>query len=176
MPLYDLDGHRPVLPKDGSAWIAPGAQLIGQITMGANTSVWFNAVLRGDNEPMTIGAGTNVQDGCVFHTDPGFPLDLGTDVTVGHMALLHGCSVGDGSLIGMGAVVLNGARIGRNCLIGANALITEGKEIPDGSMVVGQPGRVIRTLDDAGIAGLKRTAEVYKARSKQFSKGLSEVV
>jgi carbonic anhydrase/acetyltransferase-like protein (isoleucine patch superfamily) len=175
MPLYNLDGHAPSLPADGSAWIAPGAQLIGQIILAEQVSVWFNAVLRGDNEPITIGAGTNVQDGCVFHTDPGFPLTLGENVTVGHMALLHGCSVGDGTLVGMGAVVLNGAKIGKNCLIGANALITEGKEIPDGAMVVGQPGRVIRELDEAGMAGLKRTAEVYQMRGAQYAKGLSEV-
>ncbi|MGD1926130.1 MAG: gamma carbonic anhydrase family protein [Paracoccaceae bacterium] len=143
MPLYRLGDHAPTVPKEGTYWIAPGAQVIGRVTLAEQVSIWFNAVLRGDNEPITIGKGSNVQDGAVFHTDPGFPLAIGADVTVGHMALLHGCTVGDGTLVGMGAMVMNGAKVGRNCLIGANALVTEGKEIPDGSMVLGQPGKIV---------------------------------
>lgn len=175
MPIYALDNKRPSLPAEGTYWIAPGAQVIGQVEMAEQTSIWFNAVLRGDGEPIRIGRGSNVQDGCVFHTDPGFPLDIGENVTVGHKALLHGCTVGDGTLIGMGAVVLNGARIGRNCLIGANALITEGKEIPDGSMVVGQPGKVVRTLDEDAMAGVLAAAARYRARKEEYRAGMREI-
>ncbi len=127
-------------------WIAPTAVVIGKVKLERNASVWWNAVLRGDNELITIGAGSNVQDGCVMHTDPGYPLVIGKDVTVGHLAMLHGCTIGDNSLVGIGAVILNGAKIGRNCLIGAKALIAEGKEIPDNSMVLGAPGRVVRQV------------------------------
>lgn len=175
MPIYALNGQKPALPEDGSAYIAPGAQVIGRVILAAGASIWFNAVLRADNEPIRIGVGSNIQDGCVAHVDPGFPLDVGDNVTVGHMALLHGCTIGDGSLIGMGAVVLNGARIGRDCLIGANALITEGKEIPDRSLVMGQPGKVIRTLDDAGVAAMHKAAESYQRRGPDFATGLQEV-
>lgn len=175
MPLYRLGDHAPTVPKEGTYWIAPGAQVIGRVTLAEQVSIWFNAVLRGDNEPITIGKGSNVQDGAVFHTDPGFPLAIGADVTVGHMALLHGCTVGDGTLVGMGAMVMNGAKVGRNCLIGANALVTEGKEIPDGSMVLGQPGKIVKTLDDAAIAGLGRATESYKIRQVQFRDSLSEI-
>ncbi len=172
MPLYELDGVAPSLPKDGTAWIAPGAHVIGNVTLSPGVSIWFNAVLRGDNEPMTIGRDTNVQDGCVFHTDPGFPLTIGADVTVGHGAILHGCTVGDGSLIGMGAVVMNGARIGASCLLAANALVTEGKEIPDRSMVVGQPAKVVRTLDDATVSLIREASVRYRARQQQYRKGM----
>ncbi|MEO0820158.1 MAG: gamma carbonic anhydrase family protein [Pseudomonadota bacterium] len=172
MSLYALDELSPVLPPDGSHYIAPSAQVIGNIHIGRAVSIWFGAVLRGDNEPITLGAGSNVQDGCVFHTDPGFPLTLGENVTVGHGAILHGCSVGEGSLIGMGATVLNGARIGKGCLIGANALVTEGKEIPDGAMVLGQPGKVVKTLDPATQAALAETAAGYRARLERYRTGL----
>lgn len=172
MTLYALDDLIPSLPEDDSAWIAPGAQVIGDVRIASGVSIWFNAVLRGDNEPIVLGADTNVQDGVVCHTDPGFPLTVGDGVTVGHKAILHGCTVGHGSLIGMGAVVLNGAKIGAQCLIGANALITEGKEIPDGSMVVGQPGRVIRTNDEATIEDLRRVARTYRSRLDQYRAGL----
>ena len=175
MTLYALDGAAPTLPASGNCYIAPGARVIGKVTLAEETGIWFNAVLRGDNEPIVIGPGTNVQDGCVFHTDPGFPLTIGADVTVGHSAILHGCSIGDGTLIGMGAVVLNGARIGKGCLIGANALITEGKEIPDYSMAVGQPAKVIRPIDEALAAQLRRAADVYKRRQQQYRKGLEKV-
>ena len=175
MPAYELDGIVPSVPESGNFYIAPGAQVIGRVVMAENTGIWFNSVLRADNEPITIGAGSNVQDGCVFHVDPGFPLTLGTDVTVGHMALLHGCTIDDGTLVGMGAVVLNGAKIGKDCLIGANALITEGKEIPDRSLVMGQPGKVVRTLDDAGIAGLRRAAQNYRDRAVLYRQSLHQV-
>jgi len=164
MPLFALGALEPHLPEDASVWIAPGAQVIADVRLSSGVSIWFNAVLRGDNEPIHIGRDSNVQDGAIFHTDPGYPLVIGSGVTVGHNAILHGCSVDDGSLIGMGAVILNGAKIGRNCLIGANALVTEGKEIPDGSMVVGQPGRIVKTLDEAAARDLRRAAEAYRAR------------
>ena len=175
MTLYALDGAAPKLPANGNCYIAPGARVIGKVTLAEETGIWFNAVLRGDNEPIVIGPGTNVQDGCVFHTDPGFPMTIGADVTVGHSAILHGCTIGDGTLIGMGAVVLNGARIGKGCLIGANALITEGKEIPDYSMAVGQPAKVIRPIDEALAAELRRAADVYKRRQQQYREGLEKV-
>ena len=175
MPIYELNGIAPRLPADGSAYIAPGAQVIGQVVMDPDSSIWFNAVLRADNEPIHLGQGSNIQDGVVCHVDPGFPLTIGADVTIGHMALLHGCTIGDGSLVGMGAVILNGAKIGRDCLIGANALITEGKEIPDRSLVMGQPGKVVRTLDDAGVASMKMAAASYRARKGDFAATLREV-
>lgn len=166
--VYALGDRAPRLPEEGRFWIAPGARVIGNVTLAEDVGIWFDAVLRGDSDAIEIGAGSNVQDGCVFHVDPGFPIRVGRGVTVGHKALLHGCSVGDGTLIGMGAVVLNGARIGRECLIGANALITEGKEIPDRSMVVGQPGKVVREIDDATAAELAGAAERYRARYRQY--------
>ena len=175
MPVYALGELEPTLPEDGDYYIAPGAQVIGQTFLESETSIWFNAILRADNEPIRIRRGANLQDGCVCHVDPGFPLDVGEDVTVGHMALLHGCTVGDRTLIGMGAVVLNGAKIGSDCIIGANALITEGKEFPDRSLVMGQPGKVVRELDDAGLAMLRRAAETYQARMRRYRVELREV-
>lgn len=175
MTLYALDGIAPTLPENGEAYVAPGARVIGRVTLAEEASVWFNAVLRGDNEPIVVGAGSNVQDGCICHTDPGFPLTIGAGVTVGHNAILHGCSIGDGTLIGMGAVVLNGAKIGKGCLIGANALVTEGKEIPDNSMVVGQPGKVIRQVDERMAAELRRASGAYRERQRQYREGLSEI-
>jgi len=172
MSLYAFEGVAPTLPDDESAWIAPGARVVGAVILGPEVSVWFNAVLRGDNEAITLGHGSNVQDGCVFHTDPGFPLTLGKGVTVGHGAVLHGCTVGDNSLIGMGAMVLNGARIGRNCLIGARALVTEGKEIPDNSLVMGSPGKVIRQIDADGRADLEKAAGVYRDKIARYRTGL----
>jgi carbonic anhydrase/acetyltransferase-like protein (isoleucine patch superfamily) len=173
MQILTLDGVTPETPADGDFWVAPGARLIGRVRLLAGASVWFNAVLRGDNEWIEVGRGSNVQDGCVLHTDPGLPLTIGADVTVGHNAILHGCTVGDGCLIGMGAVVLNGARIGRGCLIGANALVTEGKEIPDGSLVVGQPAKVARALDEAAVAGLLGSAERYRWNARRYRAGLT---
>ncbi len=176
MTLYALDGVAPALPASGNYYIAPGARVIGNVTLAEEAGIWFNAVLRGDNEPIVIGPGSNVQDGCVLHTDPGFPLTLGAGVTVGHSAILHGCTIGDGTLIGMGAVVLNGAKIGKGCLIGANALVTEGREIPDHSLAVGQPARVIRPVDAAMAAELRRAAEIYQKRQRQYRAGLVEMI
>ncbi len=170
--IYALDGIAPDLPADGDFWIAPDANVIGRVTLGGGTSVWFGATLRGDNEEVRIGAGTNIQEACVLHTDMGYPLDVGADCTIGHKAILHGCTVGDGSLIGMGAVVLNGARIGRGCLVGAGALVTEGREIPDNSLVVGAPGRVVRSLDAAALAGLQASAALYRDKMRRFRGGL----
>jgi carbonic anhydrase/acetyltransferase-like protein (isoleucine patch superfamily) len=173
MEILALDGAAPTLPASGDWFVAPGARLIGRVVLGEGASVWFNAVLRGDNEVIEVGEGSNVQDGCVLHTDPGRPLTIGRDVTVGHNAILHGCTIGDGSLIGMGAVVLNGARIGRGCLIGANALVTEDKEIPDFSLVMGQPGKVVRTLDEAAVAKLLVSAERYRWNARRYRAGLT---
>src|SRR5687768_16842230 len=160
MALYTLNGAAPKLP-DGFSFVAESAEVIGNVELEEHASIWFKAVLRGDNELIRIGRGSNVQDHCVLHTDPEFPLTVGEGCTIGHRVILHGCTVGDHSLIGMGATILNGARIGRHCLIGANALITEGKEIPDNSLVVGAPGRVVRELDEAARGRLHRSAEHY---------------
>ncbi len=175
MTLYSLDGVAPELPPDGDFWVAPGAQLSGRIILQNCASVWFNAVLRGDNEPIVVGEGSNIQDGCVCHTDFGYPLAIGNDCTIGHMAILHGCSVGEGSLVGMGATVLNGAVIGKGVLVGAGCLITEGKEIPDGVLVVGRPGKVVRNLTPAEIAGLRRSAAGYRANMARFRAGLQPI-
>jgi carbonic anhydrase/acetyltransferase-like protein (isoleucine patch superfamily) len=169
---YRLDGVRVETAGD-AYWIAPTAVLIGKVKLERNASVWWNAVLRGDNEPITIGENANVQDGCVLHTDPGFPLTVGKDVTVGHLAMLHGCAIGDGSLVGIGSVILNGARIGRNCLIGAKAFIGEGKEIPDNSVVLGAPGKIARTLDADNAAKLAEPAARYVANWQRYKAGLN---
>jgi carbonic anhydrase/acetyltransferase-like protein (isoleucine patch superfamily) len=148
---------------------------MGRVVLGPGVGIWFGATLRGDNEPIVVGEATNIQENCVLHTDMGFPLTIGRDCTIGHKAMLHGCTIGDGTLIGMGATVLNGARIGRGCLIGACALITEGKEIPDGSLVMGSPGRVVRMLDAAAQARLLQSAAGYRANAARFRAGLREV-
>jgi carbonic anhydrase/acetyltransferase-like protein (isoleucine patch superfamily) len=171
--IYALDGIAPQI--DASAWVAPDANLIGNVVLGADTSIWFGATLRGDNEEIRVGAGTNVQENCVLHTDMGYPLVIGANCTIGHKAMLHGCIIGDGSLIGMGATILNGARIGNGCLIGAGALITEGKEIPDGSLVMGAPGKVVRMLDEAARARLLASAAGYQANARRFRVGLKPV-
>lgn len=175
MPTYAIDGKAPSFEDADSNWIAPDATLIGDIRVGGNAGFWFGAVIRGDNEPIVIGADSNVQEHTVMHTDPGFPLTIGQGCTIGHRALLHGCTIGDNSLIGMGAIVLNGARIGKNSLVGAGALVTEGKEFPDNSLIVGSPARVIRTLDDAAVARLRASAAHYVANGKRFKAGLREV-
>lgn len=169
MTIYALGDSKPQLPPQGEYWVAPSASVIGNVILHPNAGVWFGAVLRGDNDPITVGPDSNVQDGSVLHTDMGSPLTLGRGVTVGHKAMLHGCEVGDYSLIGIGAVVLNGVKIGRNCIIGANALITEGKVIPDNSLVVGQPGKVVRERDPAHIAVLQMSAEHYVQNWKRFA-------
>jgi len=171
--IYELDGVTPQI--DPSAWVAPDANIIGRVVLEAASSVWFGATLRGDNEEIRVGAGSNVQESCVLHTDMGFPLVIGAECTMGHKAMLHGCVIGDGTLIGMGATILNGAKIGRGCLIGARALITEGKEIPDGSLVMGSPGKVIRELDEAARARLLKSAAGYRANALRFRAGLRAV-
>ncbi|MBL9050540.1 MAG: gamma carbonic anhydrase family protein [Tabrizicola sp.] len=169
--IYALDGISPQI--DPSAWVAPDANLIGRVVLEVEASIWFGCTLRGDNEEIRIGAGSNVQENSVLHTDMGYPLLVGPDCTIGHRAMLHGCVIGEGSLIGMGATILNGAKIGKGCLIGACALITEGKEIPDGSLVMGAPGKVVRVLDEAARERLLGSAAGYRANARRFRSGLS---
>jgi carbonic anhydrase/acetyltransferase-like protein (isoleucine patch superfamily) len=171
---YNLGDVTPQLPNDDEYWIAPTASVIGRVVLQKNASVWFGAVVRGDNDPIVIGENSNVQDGAVLHTDDGVPLTIGADVTIGHQAMLHGCIVGDNSLIGIGAVVLNGAVIGRNCLIGARALITEGKVIPDNSLVMGAPGKVVREITPEQAANLTLSARHYVENWKRYRAGLVE--
>lgn len=173
MPIYRLDEKTPQLAP--SVWVAPNAIVIGDVHLAANVSIWWNAVLRGDNDPITIGANTNIQDGSVLHTDIGQPLTLGRDITVGHKVMLHGCTIGDGALIGMGSIVLNGAVIGKQCLIGAGALIPEGKVIPDRSLVVGAPGRIVRDLSEAQLAMLAKSAVHYVENAQRYREQLKEV-
>lgn len=173
MAIYQLGDWQPEV--DDSAWVAESAEVIGRVTLEADTSVWFHAVLRGDSDTLTIGAGSNIQDGSVLHADHGFPLVIGRHVTVGHQVMLHGCSIGDESLIGIGAVVLNGARIGRNCIVGAGALVTEGKEFPDGSLIVGAPAKVVRELSEAQIAGLKASATHYVNNGRRYAADLKRI-
>ena len=175
MTLYSLDGKSPQTPDNADYWIAPDANVIGSVHLGEGASVWFGCTLRGDNELIDIGAGSNVQENTVMHTDVGFPLTIGVNCTIGHKAMLHGCTIGDNSLIGMGATVLNGAKIGKNCLIGANALITENKVIPDGSLVMGSPGKVVRNLDEAAIKGLTLSALHYQENMRRFRAGLAPI-
>jgi carbonic anhydrase/acetyltransferase-like protein (isoleucine patch superfamily) len=166
MPTYTVGGRTPQVSD--SSWIAPNATLIGSVTLGPNSSVWWSSVLRADNENIVIGANTNIQDGSVLHADPGIPLTLGDNVTIGHMVMLHGCTVGEGSLIGIKSVIMNRVIIGRECLIGANTLIPEGKVIPDRSLVVGSPGRILRTLTDEEVAGLRGTAAHYVENAQMY--------
>jgi len=173
MTIYRLGNHIPQV--DPTAWVAPGCHVIGDVVLEEKTSVWFGTTIRGDNEPITIGAGSNVQENAVLHTDMGFPITIGAGCTIGHKAMLHGCTIGENTLIGMGATVLNGAVIGKNCLIGAGALITEGKEIPDGVLVMGVPGKVVRELDDAAIAALRLSARHYQDNAARFAADLSAI-
>ena len=168
--IYALGDLTPEIDTD--SWVAPDANVIGRVRLRAGASVWFGATLRGDNEWIELGAGTNVQEGCTLHTDMGYPLIVGRDCTIGHNVILHGCVIGDESLIGMGATILNGAKIGRNCLIGAGALITEGKEIPDGSLVMGAPGKVVRQLDETAFENLRRSASHYQDNMRRYRDGL----
>lgn len=174
MAVYELDGVVPQVAP--SCWIADSAQVIGQVVLGEEASVWFGTVVRGDTESITIGAGSNIQDASVLHADFGKPLVIGKHVTVGHQVMLHGCTIGDESLIGIGAVVLNGARIGKNCLVGAGALVTEGKEFPDGSMILGSPAKVVRQLTPEQIEGLRQSARHYVENARRFNVGLRKVV
>jgi carbonic anhydrase/acetyltransferase-like protein (isoleucine patch superfamily) len=171
--IYALEGLLPQIAA--TAWVAPDANVIGRVVLEDEASVWFGATLRGDNEEIRVGAGSNIQEASILHTDMGFPLIIGANCTIGHRAMLHGCTIGDGSLIGMGATILNGAKIGRGCLIGASALITEGKEIPDGSLVMGAPGKVVRLLDAEAQARLLASAAGYRANARRFLAGLAVV-
>ncbi len=172
MALYELDGVAVQTPPGGSFWVAPSAILIGKVRLQTDASVWFNVVARGDNELIDIGARSNVQDGSVLHTDMGYPLSIGAGVTIGHMAMLHGCTVGDNSLIGIGATVLNGATIGKNCLVGAHALVTEGKVFEDNALIVGAPARKVRTLSADEVAMLTASADHYVQNWKRYAAGL----
>ncbi|MDM0042248.1 gamma carbonic anhydrase family protein [Variovorax sp. J22G21] len=173
MAIYELDGVAPQLGKD--TWVADSAEVMGNVILGENASVWFGAVLRGDTETLTIGRNSNVQDLSVLHADIGCPLTIGENVTIGHQVMLHGCTVGDNSLIGIQSVVLNNARIGRNCIVGAGSVVTEGKEFPDNSLIVGSPAKVVRTLDDAAAAKLRQSAEHYVDNGRRFAKGLRKI-
>ena len=170
--LYALDGLAPETPEDDDFWIAPGAHVMGNVRLYTGASVWFNAVIRGDNEPIVVGENSNIQDCTVMHTDPGMPLTVGAGCTIGHQAILHGCTIGDNCLVGMGATVLNGAVIGANSLIGANALVTEGKVFPEGSLIVGSPAKAVRELNAGAIQALKASALHYRERMIRFRKGL----
>lgn len=174
MAIYKLDGESPRIAD--TAWVADSAQVIGRVELGEDASVWFGAVLRGDNEWITIGRGSNIQDGSVLHTDMGSPLSIGADVTVGHQVMLHGCTIGDGSLIGIQAVVLNGARIGRNCLVGAGALVTEGKEFPDGSLIMGSPAKAVRQLTSEQVERLALGARHYVENARRYRDGLEKTL
>lgn len=173
MAIYELDGITPRVAE--SAWVAENAQVIGDVQLAPGSSVWFGATLRGDTDPIVVGEGSNIQDGSVLHADIGMPLTIGRHVTVGHQVMLHGCTIGDESLIGIGAVVLNGAKIGKNCLVGAGALVTEGKEFPDGSMIIGRPAKVTKQLTPEQIEGLRRSALHYMDNAERFRKGLKKI-
>lgn len=172
MPLYELDGHRVAVPASGRFWLAETAVLIGRVVVGEDASVWFGAVVRGDNEPVVIGSRANVQDGCILHADPGFPLTIEPDATVGHGVILHGCTVGRGALVGMGAIVLNGARIGEECLIGAGALVPEGKQIPPRSVVLGSPGKIVREVNERDLEMMRSATQSYVDRWQAYVRGL----
>jgi carbonic anhydrase/acetyltransferase-like protein (isoleucine patch superfamily) len=173
--IYELDGQKPDLPEAGRYWIAPGATLIGKVRLKLDTSVWFGAVLRGDNEWIELDERSQIQDNATLHTDPGFPLTIGPDCVIGHNVILHGCAIGPNSLVGMGAIMLNGSRVGANCLVGAGALITEGKTFPDNSLIVGSPARAVRTLDEKAMKMIARGADIYVQRFKQYAKGLKQI-
>ncbi|GAC1509939.1 MAG: gamma carbonic anhydrase family protein [Bradyrhizobium sp.] len=175
MPVYALGAHEPALPPPGKVWIAPDAQIIGRVSLGEDSGIWFGAILRGDNELILVGPQSNIQDGAILHTDMGFPLTIGRACTIGHRAILHGCTIGDGSLIGMAATVMNGARIGSNCIVGANALVTENKSFPDNSLILGSPAKAVRTLDPAALEMLKRAAPDYVANAQRFRTTLRRV-
>ena len=175
MAIYALDGEAPELPGDGLYWVADTAAVIGRVRLHSDVSIWWGSVLRGDNELIDIGAGSQIQDNATLHTDPGFPLTIGRDCVIGHNVALHGCTIGNGSLIGMGAIVLNGAKIGANCLVGAGALVTEGKVYPDDSMILGAPAKAVRATDDQVRAMIARAADVYVKRWKQYAAGLKRI-
>lgn len=173
MAIYQLGDDAPQI--DPTAWVADSANLIGKVTLGANATVWYGVTIRGDNERITIGPDSNVQEGTVMHTDMGFPMTLGSGVSIGHMAMLHGCTVGDGALIGIQAVIMNGARIGKGCLVGAGALVTEGKEFPDNTLILGSPAKAVRTLAEGDVARLREIADGYVARGKLYRAELEKI-
>lgn len=175
MPIYEIDGQAPEFPGDGQYYIADSAILVGRVRLKTDVSVWFNAVLRGDNEWIEIGERSDVQDNCTLHTDPGYPIVVGSNTLIGHNVVLHGAMVGDNSLIGMGAVLLNGVKIGNNCLVGAGALVTEGKSFPDNSLIVGSPARAIRTLDQAAIDLIRKGADIYVRRGQRYRTNLKRI-
>jgi carbonic anhydrase/acetyltransferase-like protein (isoleucine patch superfamily) len=175
MAVYELDGQQPEFPADGRYWVADSATVIGRVRLRTDASIWFGAVLRGDNEWIELGERSQIQDNATLHTDPGFPLVIGADCVIGHNVVLHGCTIADNSLIGMGAIVLNGAKIGRNSLVGAGALVTEGKEFPDHSLIVGTPARVIRTLGDDARREIAAGADIYVRRWRQYAKGMRRI-
>jgi carbonic anhydrase/acetyltransferase-like protein (isoleucine patch superfamily) len=175
MPLYEIDGLKPTLPEDGSSWVAPSADVIGDAQLGREVGIWFGAVIRADNTPILIGDRTNIQEGAMLHSDPGSPLAIGADCTVGHHAILHGCTIGNRVLVGMGATVLNNAVIADDCLIGAGALVTEGKSFPPGSLIVGAPARAVKTLPEEAVAALRMSAAGYAVRQRQYAAGLRRI-
>jgi carbonic anhydrase/acetyltransferase-like protein (isoleucine patch superfamily) len=175
MAIYELDGQAPEFPPDGLYWVAETAAVVGRVRLQTDVSIWYGSVLRGDNEWIEIGARSQIQDNCTLHTDPGFPLTIGSDCVVGHNVVLHGCTIGNASLIGMGAIVLNGAKIGANSLVGANALITEGKSFPDNSVILGSPAKAVRESDEKVRAMIARAADVYVKRWKQYAAGLRRI-
>jgi carbonic anhydrase/acetyltransferase-like protein (isoleucine patch superfamily) len=175
MAIYELDGEKPEFPADGLYWVADTAAVIGKVKLHTNVSIWYGSVLRGDNELIEINTRSQVQDNATLHTDPGFPLTIGRDCVIGHNVVLHGCTIGDGSLIGMGAIVLNGVKIGDNCLVGAGALLTEGKTFPDNSMILGAPAKAVRATDDQMRAMIARAADVYVKRWKRYAVGLKRL-
>jgi len=175
MAIYELDGESPEFPADGLYWVAETATVVGRVRLHSDVSVWWGAVLRGDNEWIDIGARSQIQDNATLHTDPGFPLTIGKDCVIGHNVVLHGCAIGDNTLIGMGTTILNGAKIGANCLVGANALITEGKEFPDNSVILGAPAKAVRETDEKARAMIARGADVYVRRWKQYVAGLKRI-
>jgi carbonic anhydrase/acetyltransferase-like protein (isoleucine patch superfamily) len=175
MAIYELDGEKPEFPVDGQYWVADTAAVIGKVKLHTNVSIWYGSVLRGDNELIEIGTRSQIQDNATLHTDPGFPLTIGRDCVIGHNVVLHGCTIGDSSLIGMGAIVLNGAKIGAHCLVGAGALITEGKVYPDRSMILGAPAKAVRGTDDQMRAMIARAADVYVKRWKRYAAGLKRI-
>ena len=175
MAIYELDGTRPELPADGLYWVADTATVIGRVRLHTNVSIWFGSVLRGDNEWIEIGTRSQIQDNATLHTDPGFPLTIGRDCVIGHNVVLHGCTIGDASLIGMGALLMNGVKIGKNSLVGAGAVVTEGKTFPDGSLIVGAPARVLRSVDEKIMKMIREGADIYVRRWKQYAKGLKRI-
>ncbi len=175
MAIYELDGQAPEFPGEGEYYIADSAVLIGRVRLKAQTSVWYGAVVRGDNEWIELGERSQIQDNCTLHTDPGYPMVIGQDCVIGHNVILHGCIIGDNSLVGMGAIMLNGSKVGRNCIVGAGAVITEGKTFPDNSLIVGAPGRIMRTLDEKAAEMILKGADTYVRRARRYAKGLKRI-